>query len=64
MGRIGPAKTSFTMKCIMKVLFITVTNVISKVKQNDMLNNTQQHSMNVFFINATNVVIYPNGNKV
>ena len=46
----------------MKVLFITVTNVISKVKQNDMLNNTQQHSMNVFFITATNVVIYPNGN--
>ena len=61
MGRIGPAKTSFTMKCIMKMLFIAVSNVIIKAKQNDKLNNMHQYSMKVFFINANNVVINPNG---
>ena len=55
MGRIGPAKTSFTMKCIMKVLFIAVTNVIIKVKQNDKLNNMHQYSMKAFFITANKV---------
>ena len=45
----------------MNVLCKTVTNVIIKEKQKYMLNNMYQHSMRVFFITATNVVMNPNG---